>query len=154
MPIAKTKTKQPDEQTRDLSFRNQVSIRAKTIDEDNRSVEAVLSTETPVLMFDWERFEFVPEVLLSSGMQVHRSKQVPLLDSHSRISMINQFGSVRDIHAEGTETRGTVVYSSVHDDEFTKVREGHATDVSVGYKILKREFVPEGKKKRIQVINK
>lgn len=147
MPNAKTKTKFADEQF--SSYRNEVSIRAKTIDEENRSVEAVLSTETPVLMFDWERFEAIPEILLAEGMQIPRSKQVPLLDSHSRLSMSNQLGSVRDIHVNGTEVRGTLVYSSVHEDEFTKVREGHATDVSVGYRIIAREFVPEGKKKRI-----
>ena len=148
MPGTKTNPKTTDDQY--PSYRNEVSVRAKTVDEDNRSVEATLSTEAPVVMFDWERFEFIPEVLLSDGMQVPRSKQVPLLDSHSRISMSNQLGSVRDIHAEGAETRGTLVYSSVHEDEFTKVREGHATDVSVGYQILKREFVPEGKTKRIR----
>lgn len=127
-----------------------VSVRAGSIDDEARSVEATLSSETPVLMFDWQRWEYVPEVLLTSGMQVPRNKQVPLLDSHDRSSMSRQLGSVRDIRKEDTASAGMLVYSSVHENEWTKVREGHATDVSVGYQVIERKYIPEGKSKTIK----
>jgi len=48
----------------DPGFRS-LEVRAKTFSEDTRSVDAVISTETPVLMPDYSRMEMVPEVLLS-----------------------------------------------------------------------------------------
>lgn len=136
--------------TRDLRFCPCVSVRATTVDEAARTVEATLSTENPVPMFDWSRYEYVDEILLSDGMTAPKSKQVPLLNSHNRSSMVHQLGSVRNVRTWMTETRGTLAFSSVHDDEFRKVIEGHSTDVSVGYTVLQREYVAEGKTKRIR----
>ena len=49
-------------------FRSEIELRAKTFNEEGRTVEAVISTEQPVMMVDWERMDYVPEILLSSGV--------------------------------------------------------------------------------------
>lgn len=144
--------KQQRREDHQLQFRaaGGAGFRASTIDEDGRTVQATLSTEQRVPMMDWERYELVDEVLLSAGMETPRGSQVPLFDSHYPRNVKNQLGSVRGAGVDGDVTTGTLAFSSVHEDEFTKVREGHTTDVSVGYVVLKRVYVPEGRTRTIR----
>lgn len=124
------------------------AARAESIDEKRRSVEAVISTENPVPMFDWERFEVVDEVLLADGFQIGgNGRQVPFLDAHTRHSTSNQLGSVRDIRTDpqSRSISARIFFSNAADasSAWTKVREGHLTDVSVGYRILSSVYVRE-----------
>ena len=134
----------------DQGFRS-LEVRAASFNEENRSVEAVISTETPVSMPDWSRMEMVPEVLLSKGADFPKSRQVPFLDSHNRYSVKDQLGSVRGITVNNDNLTATLVFSrAMHAEEaFAGVRDGHITDVSVGYDVLKRQYVPEGQTKTI-----
>lgn len=129
-----------------LSFR-ELSVRGTTMDVEGRSIEAVVATETAVPMPDWQRMEMVPEVLLMRGAEFPKSRQVPLLDAHARYSIENQLGSVREISVDGQDMIGRLHFSSVAEEQFTKVREGHLTDVSVGYEVLKRTYIPDGQTK-------
>lgn len=131
-----------------MSFR-ELSLRESTLDVEGRSIQAVVATESAVPMPDWQRMEMVPEVLLMSGAEFPKSRQVPLLDSHSRASVGSQLGSVRELLIEGNQMIGRPTFSATAENEFTKVREGHVTDVSVGYEVIKRTYVPEGKSKTI-----
>lgn len=117
-----------------------------TLDPDTRSVEVTGATEAPVNTFDWERGMVLPEVLLMSGCIMPGNRQVPLLDAHSRHSTANVIGSFRDMRIERGELVGRAVYSStaVADDAFTKTREGHLTDYSVGYRVEESRFIPDG----------
>jgi len=124
--------------------------RAASINDETRSVDATISTENPVEMMDWERWEIVPEVLLSDGMQVDPSRQVPMLDSHHPRTTRNQLGSVRNVEVDGNTVKGTLAFASRAEDEWDLVREGHATDVSVGYRILRVQYVEPGKTKTIR----
>lgn len=114
-----------------------------TLDEAARSVGVVLATERPAQIFDWER-GVVNEVLLMSGADY--PEQVPFLDSHNRYSVENQLGSLRGLSVNGAELHATAFFSEVPkaDDAFTKVREGHVTDLSVGYRVLESVWIPEG----------
>jgi hypothetical protein len=134
----------------DQGFRS-LEVRAASFDEEKRSVEAIISTETPVSMPDWSRMEMVPEVLLSKGADFPKSRQVPFLDSHNRYSVKDQLGSVRGITVNNDNLTATLVFSrAMHAEEaFAGVRDGHITDVSVGYDVVKRQYVPEGQKKTI-----
>jgi hypothetical protein len=69
------------------------------------------------------------------GMRV--PDQVPLLDSHQRDSVKRQLGSTRSIRIEGGKLVGVRHFSAVADaqEAFTKIREGHLTDGSVGYTV-------------------
>lgn len=132
-----------------LSFRAHLEIRESTLDNEQRSIQAVISTENPVPMFDWERGEMVPEVLISSAMELPANRQVPLLDSHQRWSVSDQLGSARQIERENGRVIGRMFFSSAAEAAWVKVREGHARDVSAGYQVLERTYVPSGQTKEI-----
>ena len=134
----------------DPGFRS-LEVRAKSFREDERSVEAVISTEAPVLMPDWSRGEMVPEVLLARGAEFPKSRQIPFLDSHNRYSIKDQLGSARNITVNDGNITATLMFSKAAqaEDAMAGVREGHITDVSVGYDVLKRTYIAEGQTKTI-----
>lgn len=137
-----------DDERGDMQYRN-LSVRASSLDIDNRTIEADVSTENPVLMPDWSRMEMVPEVLRSDGAVIPPSGQVPFLDSHNRSRVSDQLGSVRDIGTRYNKLSGRLHFSESAGNEFTKVREGHVTDVSAGYEVLKKTHVPKGETKEV-----
>ena len=115
-----------------------------TLDEQARTVDAVMTTEAPATVVDWERWELVDEILILDG--ANYAKQMPLLDTHDRSGVGQVLGSVRDIRRDGDTLVGTVHFSSVPeaDSALTKVREGHLTDFSIGYTVQESVWVPEG----------
>jgi hypothetical protein len=131
-----------------LSYRT-ITIRAddsgpETLDEESRSFEITLATETPVDVLDFERFEIVPEVLLMSGAELPKSRQIPLLDSHNRFGASSVLGSIRGLKISNGDLVGRAHFSSIETDTWTKAREGHLTDFSAGYKPIKSHWIPEG----------
>jgi phage head maturation protease len=111
-----------------------------TFDEDKRTVEGILTTEQPVLMWDWARWEPIMEILLVDGM-IEKSK-VPLLDAHNRYQADNVLGSSYDFRLSTDPVSGLKVItctneiSSKEDKILTKIREGHLDSTSVGYKVF------------------
>ncbi len=124
-----------------LNYRT-FAVRAHSIDAEKRSVEAVITTEAAVPMFDWERYELVPEVLLMKGADY--PKQVPFLNAHSRSSVDDQLGSAREIRTERDELIGRMFFAKASQAAFEKVQEGHVTDVSAGYQVQEKTHVPKG----------
>lgn len=119
-------------------------VRAKSIDETNRTIDAMISTETPVAEWDWQRGEMVPRILVAEGAVLPKSRQVPLLDSHNRYSLDSQLGSIRNLTREANGISGQLNFSSTAADAWTKVREGHVTDVSAGFEVLKENYLSAG----------
>lgn len=119
-------------------------VRAKSADDTKRTIDASITTETPVYEWDWQRGEMVPRVLLTEGAQIPKSRQVPLLDTHSRYSIDSQLGSIRGLAKEQNGVRGTLEFSSAASDSWTKVREGHVTDVSAGFEVLNETYLAPG----------
>lgn len=123
---------------------------------DDGGLRWILTTEAPATVFDWERFDLVSEVLLVDGLVLPATKQVPLLDSHSRYSVDDVLGSVTDIRAAEAggyaAVDGLVRFAS---DERAQrvlqlVRDGHLTDGSVGYRVDRAVWVPEGEQAAIR----
>lgn len=116
--------------------------RPATINEAARSVQVVASTEAPAVVFDWDSWRPVTEVLLMSGCQMPATGQVPLLDSHSRYSVTDVIGSFRGMRIEsgpdGPQLVGEAVFSGTDDGDkpWRKMCEGHLTDVSIGYEVI------------------
>lgn len=110
------------------------------VDENNRSVRTVLATETPATIYDWQRDEVVSEILLiaENSVIIPQSRQVPMLDSHSRYSVDDVKGSIRDLQIIGTELVGFSHFASDSESEYNKVKDGHITDVSVGYRVFEQ----------------
>lgn len=129
----------------------QLSFRASSVNVANRTVEAIVSTDSPVLMPDYAAGRMVLESLISQ--MVILAPKIPFLNAHRRESTDDILGSVRDIRFEsGKEFDslvGTIYFASgpEGDKAFNLVREGHATDLSVGYKTLRRDYIPSGQSK-------
>ena len=128
----------------------QLSLRPSTLRDSDRSVEAVISTETPVREWDHDRGEMVPRVLLAGGVKFPDSRQIPLIDSHDRTSTKNQIGSVRSLRIEAGQVVGRLVFSSTANDTWQLVREGHLTDVSIGFAVTTETHVGAGTSRTIQ----
>jgi hypothetical protein len=138
---------------RSLSLRRGATDgRPATLDEKSRSVEVIGATEEPVEVFDFQRWELVREVLLMDGLELPKSRQVPLLDSHSRYSTAAVLGSYRDMIARNGQLTGRVLFSTVPEAEgpYTKLREGHLTDFSAGYRIIQSTWIEEGQSATIR----
>ncbi len=109
-----------------------------TLNDEERSVEVVMATEDVVNM------GYYDEVLLISGAS--GPDQIPLLDSHSRYSVKDQLGSARNIRKSEPELIGRAFYASDADSQgaYIKMKEGHATDYSIGYRRKKEILIAAG----------
>ena len=130
-----------------LQFRS-FSVEPISDDKPN-TFRAVAATEAPVMMPDWDRMELVPEVLLMSGAKMPNDRTVPLLNSHNRNDVDDVLGSASEMRTDGNELQASIVISETENKIATKVREKHIRDLSVGYRVEKKRFVPEGKTERI-----
>lgn len=130
------------------SRRAELSRRASPLSlrEDARSVEFTAATEEKVNVWDWDQWKIVPEVLRMDGVQIPDSGQVPLLDTHDGTSVQNVLGSFGSFRTEGGQLIGTATFSGVKagEEAFQRVKEGHVTDVSVGYEVLASTWVEDG----------
>jgi hypothetical protein len=112
-------------------------------DEQARTIVATLSTEQPVAMYDYRTRAVIDEVLLASGGQF--PERMPLLDDHSRYGANSVMGSVRNAINSGDRWRGTLSFATNAgpdvDQIWEKVRQGHITDVSVGYRYGEGDYV-------------
>jgi hypothetical protein len=113
-----------------------------TADDSTLSVEAVASTQERVAVLTEEpngKMRVVEEVLLMSGCLLPDSRQLPLVDSHNRSTVNNVLGSVRNIRVDGKRLVGRLYFSPDAARTYRLVRDGHITDVSIGY--ARREYV-------------
>lgn len=134
-------------------FARELSLRSQSVDESNRSFEAVVASETPALMFDYRSYDMIDEVLLSGGGQF--PDQVPLLPNHRKYDVLDVIGSAREFRRDGDRWvgRGYVANPVGENDEVEKiwrrVAEGHLRAVSIGYRVLNHVDIPAGKRQRI-----
>jgi len=111
----------------------------KTVEGDNRTIEVVAATEDGVAVNGWH------EYLQMSGVQLPADRQVPLLDTHRREGIGSIRGSARNLRVENNELLATVHFDKTAEMEFSKYKDGHATDFSVGLNYIERTPVPAGK---------
>ena len=117
-----------------------LNIRAipNTLDPEKRCVRSILMTEEPTEVWDWDSWSPIMEILRLDGMKI--PEQVPFLDSHSRNSMSNQFGAVRDMSTTSGPLDGALCWprkerNDLVDRAWDLVSDGLATDVSGGYRV-------------------
>ena len=132
-----------EEARRDLTSRT-MSIRAATANEQDRSVEAVLGSETPVEVYDWQTDRVVEEVLVMA--EARMPAQLPLLANHNRWSLDSILGSARELRVDGGQLLGRVMFATDPDSQraWEKVLGGHITDVSIGYRVTQSTMIPAG----------
>jgi HK97 family phage prohead protease len=117
-----------DQKTRPVPFQ------PSSFDGENRTVEAVIATETPVQIY-----RGVAEVLLNSPSTVNTARLIgaPLLDSHNRSSIDNVIGRIEKFRFEGRKLVATIRFDTGRraEEALAKVRDGMIGKVSVGYQI-------------------
>jgi hypothetical protein len=132
----------------DLTVRN-YQVKFDTINEKERSVEAVLATEERVLVLDLSGWQVVEEILLMSGRK--GPDKIPLLDSHDRSTIQKQLGSVRDFRIEGNKLIGRKYFSksSVAEHSWLLTKEGHSGDNSIGYRVVNPVMIEPGQEDEV-----
>jgi hypothetical protein len=118
-----------------------LKLRIGTLNEDERSIESVISTDSPVRMFGEN------EILTIKGMKIRGGEEtVVLLNAHKSADVEDIRGLVTDIREEGGQLIGKLNFD---DDEkslraFAKVKSKSLRCVSVGYDVLEETYVRKG----------
>lgn len=134
MTIKKLKSFKHDTIPANQMILRMVTMRAETINDESKSVEVVIASETPVERWDESRGDVFHEILSMDGVQFRNEKrQLPIVDSHDRSTVRNVLGSVRNLRIEGNELVGDAMFAADADSQnaFRKLRDGHLTDFSI-----------------------
>lgn len=125
------------------------AVGASTLNEQERTIEATISTDQPVAVYDWRSRQIIDEILIARGGKF--PSQVPLFDDHFA-SSASQLGSAREISKVENGWRAKIHFAkdagSHRNEAWEMVRQGHVTDVSIGYRYGAKDFVdiePGGK---------
>ena len=123
------------EQRRDI-LHHTIQLRAATADDEHRTVEAVVTSEQPVIVMDRRTYELIEEVLLCDGCEL--PERAPLLESHDRWNIDAVLGSVRQFKREPGAISAQLQFMKGDERSeriWPKVREGHLDSVSIGYRV-------------------
>jgi hypothetical protein len=147
----------PTDPVRELMLERGLTVRASSvgsINEQDRSFEAVAATESRVQVIDWQRYEIIDEILIARGG--HFADYVVLLDNHQRHSGVNAvMGSAGEFRRKGGEwigrgTIGRAVEGNIHREQaWQDIRDGHLRAVSIGYRVADAIEIPAGRKARV-----
>lgn len=121
-----------------------LSRAAASVDVENRTFSAILTTETPVRTYipdptaKPDQHGCLPhievdEVLLTSGLDTSRVERMPLLACHGTHSLADYLGQVTAVRQETVEGSGSCV---VIDAAFRPSQADMASDVAAGYEPL------------------
>lgn len=121
-----------------------ISFRADTLNDEERSVEVTLATESGVDVYDGLR-GVIKEHLVMDGGKI--PKQVPLVDSHNHDSVRNILGSIRNLRIDGGNLKGTAYFGAkpAAAEAYADMKDGHLTDISVGFFRLKERYIEPDK---------
>lgn len=97
-----------------------------------RGIDTVATTDAPVLVVDWERWQIVREILPMRYAEL--PDKVPLMDAHNTGSVDRIRGSAKEFKTTDHELMARTFIS----DQFPTIRslvtEGHLDSVSIGYR--------------------
>lgn len=130
-----------------------LSLRAASINDVDRSFEAVVATEVRATVIDWQRYEIIDEILVARGGQF--PEHMPLLPNHRRYDVLDVIGSAREFRLTNSQWigRGFVAAPANDDDEvnviWKRVADGHIRAVSIGYQVMNSVDIPAGSKQEV-----
>jgi hypothetical protein len=130
-----------------LSVRS-APLEPASLNEEERSVEAVLATDAAVVSIDLATGKPVLEVWRMDG-GVWDADGVPLIDTHVRTSIDRVKGSVRNVRREGGQLLGQLVIAASEYSAWSKIREKHIRDVSAGVQPLETTVIPAGRSRAV-----
>ena len=132
--LAELSSRKDELRAKEKCKRTNDSCAPLTFDEESRSVEVVIATETPVLRYDWWDERFYDEVLSMDGVTIPE-RGIPFIRNHASYSTDNIIGRTDGLRVEGDKLVGVRHFSSLAEREFTLAREGCLIGPSVGYRI-------------------
>jgi hypothetical protein len=109
-----------------------------------RGIDTVATTDAPVLVVDWERWEIVREILPMRYAEI--PEKVPLMDAHNTGSVDKIRGSAKDFRTTQHELLAKTFVSPEFPTIRSLISDGHLDSVSIGY-VTEREFTVEVPKK-------
>lgn len=126
-----------------IAYRN-VEFHAAAEDDATQSVRVTLATGEGVDVYDWQR-GMIKEYLSMDGGKL--PKQAPLVDSHNHGSVRNILGSLRDFEIKSGKLTSRAYFASkpAAVEAFQDVRDGHLTDISVGFFRQKEHYIEADK---------
>lgn len=134
-----------------MKIERRMSINS-TVDETARSVEIVISTDTPVMEYSAKLKRAIGTVILPESFELDADGQVSLIDTHRSDTVTSVIGSVREVRVEISDMARLIGTAYFAEDEksnrtFQLYKDKHLTSFSVGASILASEFIAEGKTK-------
>jgi len=131
-----------------------------TVNEEERTVEVVFGTDTPVRMYDWDMGEFMEIMDFSEGsVRWDRfDNGAPLLDNHNRYEGAKGvLGKVDEYRTEDGKGIAKLRFSNREDVKgiWQDVRDGILSGISFGYRVYKymKEEVGEGEIPKLRAID-
>jgi hypothetical protein len=124
------------------------SIAQNTWRENDRSIEAVICTDTPCWSTEVKTGRAVKEVWMMDGIEF--DPHVRVLNDHKRADCDDVLGSAGDFHIGDHEASGRMFISAAEPKICQKVSEGHIRDVSVGGERLEMVTIPPGQSRTIR----
>lgn len=127
---------------------NDLRVRAafvpETLNEEQRTVEVIFGTDTPVRMYTWDGPVWEILSFDTRHVKMDRLKRgAPMLDNHSRYGSVDDtvIGVVESARVDGSQGYATVRFAN---DEkglrlLEKVKDGILRNISVGYTVSKYE---------------
>ena len=109
------------------------SISIKTPTAIGDGIDTVATTESPALVLDWTRWEFVREILPMRYVEMPANDKLPLLDAHQRCSADDVIGSAIGFKIDGISLTCKTYVSQSEPEIIQKIDEGHIDSVSIGY---------------------
>lgn len=127
----------------------QAILKAENIKEAKdfeKGIDTIATTEQPAIVVDWERWEFVREVLPMKYAELPDNDKTVLLDAHSRVSIEKVKGSAKNWRTENENLIAKLFISSTEEKLKTNIKEQHIDSVSIGYETSKENTVevPKG----------
>lgn len=152
----------PEANTRTIpnQIQGRAMVQPKTLNEDDRTVEVIFGTDTPVRMWNWDIGEFMEIMSFEDGhVRWNRfDNGAPVLDNHNRYNGARGvLGKVENYRTENGQGIATLRFSKREDVEpiYQDVRDGILSGISFGYRVYKYEQVTseEGELPKMRAID-
>jgi hypothetical protein len=120
-----------------------------SLNEENRTIDVIVATETPVRMYSWE--DGPVNEILSMNPDHIRTQRVdngaPVLDNHNRADGTKStIGTVENWRIENGVAVATLRFSKrkdVEENQWLDIKDGILRGISVGYRVYKYEITKE-----------
>lgn len=124
-------------------------VMPSTLNDENRSVQVVFATATPVRRFDWNNWREFEEILSMDPKHIRMGRAdngLPVFDNHSHYSgQRGQIGIAEEISfdVKSEEGSSTIRFSKkdLAEDVYNDVKDGIARGISVGYRVHEYELM-------------